>query len=232
MTNEQINVEVHSRTEKGKNSCRRIRAAGMIPGNVYGLGLAPFPVSVSPVRVEEVLRLERGRNTIFRLSLAGGEESREVMLREIQRDPVSERLVHVDFVRVDPDKPVIVMIPVNLIGIPEGVKNEGGILDFVQRTVEISCLPNAIPERLDVDVSELHINQNVSAKELQVGEGITVLEDPESILAVVAQSRAEVSAEEEAAEEEAAEEEGAEEPEVSGKGKEAEGEERKDKDGE
>ena len=229
MTNEQINVEVHSRAEKGKNSCRRIRAAGMIPGNVYGLDLAPFPVSVRPQRVEEVLRLERGRNTIFRLQLAGGEESREVMLREIQRDPVSERLVHVDFVRVDPDKPVVVAIPVNLVGTPEGVKNEGGILDFVQRTVQISCLPSAIPERLDVDVSELHINQNVSVSELEVGEGFTVLEDPEAILAVVAQSRAEISTEEAAAE---AEEEGAEEPEVISKGKEAEGEEQKEKGGE
>jgi len=230
MTNEQINVEVHTRSEKGKNACRRLRAAGMIPGNVYGLDLAPFPVSVRPQRVEEVLRLERGRNTIFRLQLAGGEESREVMLREIQRDPVSERLVHVDFVRVDPSKPVVVAIPVHLVGTPEGVKNEGGILDFVQRTVQISCLPSAIPDRLDVNVAGLHINQNVAAKELEVGEGITVLDDPETILAVVAQSRAEIAAEEAAAEE--AEEEGAEEPEVAAKGKEAEGEGQKEAGGE
>lgn len=230
MTNEQINVEVHARSEKGKNACRRIRAAGMIPGNVYGLDLAPFPVSVRPQTVEEILHLERGRNTIFRLQLAGGEESRDVMLREIQRDPVSERLVHVDFVRVDPDKPVVVAIPVNLVGTAEGVKNEGGILDFVQRTVQITCLPSAIPDRLDVDVSGLHVNQNVSVKELVVGEGVTVLDDPETILAVVAQSRAEVSAEEAAAAE--AEAEGAEEPEVIGKSKEAEGEDQKEAGGE
>jgi large subunit ribosomal protein L25 len=147
------------------------------------------------------------------------------MLRELQRDPVTERLLHVDFLRIDPDRPMHVSVPVRLLGMAEGVKNEGGILDFVQRQVEVSCLPANIPESLAVDISELHLNQNVAVKQLEVGEGIEILDDPESILAVVVPSRAaevEVAeAEEEAAEEAAAE---GEEPEVIGKGKEAEAE--------
>jgi len=221
VTGESINVEVVSRTETGKNACRRIRAAGKIPANVYGLGLAPFAVAVNPRSIEEVLKMGSGRNTIFRLSLAGGKETRDVMLRELQRDPVSGKLIHVDFARLDLSKPVTVSVPVRLVGEAEGVKNEGGIMDFVQRSVLVSCLPLEIPDQVAVDVSQLHLNQNLAVKDIEFGEGITVLDDPASIVAVVVASRAEIS--EEAATEEP-EEEGAEEPEVVSKGKEAEGE--------
>jgi large subunit ribosomal protein L25 len=221
-----VNVQVEARTETGKNACRRMRVAGKIPGNVFGMDLAPFSVAVDPKRVEEVLSLSSGRNTIFALSMADSKDSRDVMLRELQRDPVTERLVHVDFLRIDPDKPMNVMVPIRLLGLAEGVKNEGGILDFVQRTVEVSCLPSDIPEQFEFDVSELHLNQNVAAKELEVGEGVEVLEDPETILAVCVPTRV---VEEEVAETdeedlEADGEEGAEEPEVAGKGKEGDGE--------
>jgi large subunit ribosomal protein L25 len=221
-----VNVQVEARNDRGKNASRRIRAAGKIPGNVYGMDLAPFAVAVDPRRVEEVLGLSSGRNTIFSLSLAGGKENRDVMLRELQRDPVTERLIHVDFLRVDPDKRMHVSIPVRLQGVAEGVKNEGGILDFVQRTVEVSCLPADIPEHLDVDISGLHLNQNVAVKQLDVGEEFDILDDPETILAVVVPTRVveeAVPAEAEEGAEEAVEE-GAEEPEVIGKAKEGEGE--------
>jgi large subunit ribosomal protein L25 len=138
---------------------------------------------------------------------------------------VTERLLHVDFMRIDPDKLMNVLVPVRLIGTAEGVKNEAGILDFVQRQVEVACLPTDIPEQLSVDISELHLNQNVAVKELEAGEGVEILDDPEAILAVVVPSRAAEVEVEEAEEEEAEEaaEEG-EEPEVIGKGKEAEAE--------
>jgi large subunit ribosomal protein L25 len=220
---EKINVQVEARTDTGKNACRRIRAAGKIPGNVYGMDIAPFAVAVNPKRVESVLALSSGRNTIFSLSLEGGSENRDVMLRELQRDPVTERLLHVDFLRIDPDKRMHVNVPIRLHGVAEGVKNEGGILDFVQRSVEVSCLPSDIPEQFDIDISELHLNQNVAVKSLEVGEELEILDDPETILAVCVPTRVieEPVAEEELEEgaEEAAEE-GAEEPEVAAKGKE------------
>jgi large subunit ribosomal protein L25 len=165
---EQLVVSVDPRDQRGKNAARRLRAHGKVPGNVYGMSLDPFAVAVDARRVEEILRLGSGRNTIFTLSLGDTKQSRAVMLRELQRDPVSERLVHVDFLRVDPTKTVNVQIPVRLVGIPEGVKTEGGVLDFVHRQVEVSCLPSSIPEHLDVDISHLHINQNISVKELGV----------------------------------------------------------------
>ncbi len=214
-------VEVSSRNDMGKNACRRLRAEGLVPANVYGLDLGAFAVTVPERRVGEILALETGQNTLVTLKLPDTDDSRQVMIREMQRDPVTGRLVHVDFVRVDPDKEIHVQVPVRLIGVPDGVKNEGGILDFVHREVAVACLPAAIPEHFDVDVSELHIGQNVSVKDVTPPEGATMLDEPDTILAVVSVSRAEVAAEAEEAEaEEAAAAEG--EPEVIKKGKEGE----------
>jgi large subunit ribosomal protein L25 len=210
-------LEVESRTATGGTACRRLRLAGKIPGNVYGLDRPPFKVSVNPKRIDELLRLGSGVNTVFQLSLAGENETREAMIKELQRDPVTGSPVHVDFIRVDPMKKIQVKVPVRLVGTPEGVKNEGGIVDFVNRVVEVECLPTHIPDHLDVDVSELHINQNVTVAELIVAEGVEVLEDGEQIVAVVVAPRVEEAAPVEA-EAEAAEEE----PEVAAKGKEAE----------
>lgn len=198
---EQLVVSVDARDHRGKNACRRLRSTGKVPGNVYGMNLDAYAVAVEARRVEEILRLGSGRNTIFTLSLGDGKHSRAVMLRELQRDPVSERLVHVDFLRVDPKKTVHVRIPVRLIGTPEGVKNEAGVIDFVHRQVEVSCLPSAIPEHLDVDVSHLHNNQNVAVRELRLEEGVEILDDPDTILAVVAAPRVEVEEVPEAEEE-------------------------------
>lgn len=184
-------VEVEHRRDLGKNPCRRMRREGRVPANVYGMELKPFAVSVAPRQIEEVLRLESGRNTILTLSMSGAGQSREVMLREMQRDPVSGKLVHIDFVRVDPDKKLQVAVPVRLLGTATGVKNEGGVLDFVHRQVEVSCLPAAIPEHLDVDVSELHVGQHVSVKDLAAVANVELLDDPETILAVVSAPRVE-----------------------------------------
>jgi len=119
-----IVLEVDSRSVTGTSACRRLRAGGKIPGNVYGLDRPPFKVAVSPRRIDEVLRLGSGVNTVFQLSLAGEKRTREAMIKELQRDPVSGDPIHVDFVRIDPTKKVQVSVPVRLVGVPEGVRNE------------------------------------------------------------------------------------------------------------
>ena len=214
-----IVLEVDPRIETGSVACRRMRANGTIPGNVYGLDRPPFKVAVSPRRIDEVLRLGSGVNTVFQLSLTGEKKTREAMIKELQRHPVSGAPIHIDFIRIDPTKKVQVSVPVRLIGTPLGVKNEGGIVDFVNREVQVECLPTRIPEHLDVDVSELHINQHVSVCDLAGTEELTILDEAEQILAVIVAPKVE---EEPAAEEEeeAAAAEG--EPEVAKKGKEGE----------
>jgi large subunit ribosomal protein L25 len=181
-----IVVEVEQRQDLGKNAAGRLRRAGKIPGIVYGLDRAPFAVTVSPRRLAEVLRLETGKNTILNLSLVGQDRTRAVMIREIQRDPVTDLPLHVDFVRLDLEKAITVAVPIRLVGTAIGVKTEGGVVEFVTREIEVECLPGDIPEHVDYDVSELHVNQNVHVRDLVVGERVKVLTDGDTIVALVA----------------------------------------------
>ncbi len=213
-----IVVDVESRSGQGKNPARRLRREGKVPAVLYGLGVDPFSLSVSPRRIEEILRLDSGRNTIFRLSLAGADQPRAVMIRDLQRDPVTDAVIHIDFVRVDLQKAVKVSVPVRLVGIAVGVKTEAGLLEPVTRHVEVECLPEEIPEHFDVDVTELHVNQHASVADLHVSERVKILNDPDTILVTIAPARVE----EVAPTAEAAVEAGATaEPEVIKKGKEA-----------
>ncbi len=208
MATQKVMLEVETRDELGKGPNRRLRAAGRLPANVYGLGLKSFAISVEPRRVEELLRSATGRNTILTLAMKGADESRDVMIREIQRDPVHEGLRHIDFVRVDTDRKMQVRVPVKLVGSAEGVKNEGGLIDFIHREVLINCLPSAIPEHLDGDISELHIGQQLTVKDLQLPEHVEMIDDLDMVLVVVAQPKVEeepVEAEEEVAAEDAEE---------------------------
>src|SRR5262245_18432658 len=153
-----IVVEVNERTDLGKNASRRHRRNGDVPGVVYGLGRPPVTVAVGSRKIEHVLGLETGKNTIFTLALAGQDRSRAVRIKALQRDPVTEKLTHVDFVRVDLEREVTVNVPIRLVGIAEGVKNDVGIMEFMHRQVAVSCLPADIPEHIDVDVTALHVN--------------------------------------------------------------------------
>ena len=179
-------VTVESRTPSGSNASRRLRRAGMVPGVVYGMQVAPFTLTVDPRSVDMILKLESGSNTIFKLKL-GAEDAKQraVMIREIQRDPVTYSMVHVDFVRVDLDKVVQVHVPLALDGEPEGVKLDGGTLDVLHRTVHVECLPSAIPESLHLDVSALKIGDHVSISDLAAVAEVTILDSEDVVLAVV-----------------------------------------------
>jgi len=200
MATQKVILEVQTREDLGKGPNRRLRAAGRIPANVYGLGLDSFAVSVDPSRVEDLLRSGSGRNTILTLAMKGADDSRDVMIREIQRDPVHEGLRHIDFVRLDPNRKMQVRVPVHLIGSSEGVKNEGGLIDFIHREVLINCLPSAIPSHLEGDISELHIGQQLAVKDLKGIENVEMVDDLDMVVLVVAQPKVEeepVEAEEE-----------------------------------
>jgi large subunit ribosomal protein L25 len=211
-----IVVEVAERADRGKNAARRCRRRGEVPAIVYGLDVAPFAVVVPRRRVEEILGLESGRNTIFTLALAGQDKTRAAMIKDLQRDPVTEGILHVDFVRVDLEKTVRVNVPIRIVGTPDGVKSQGGVLEIVIRQVEVECLPTDIPEHLDVEVGALAVGQAITVSDLPVGDRYRVLDDPEQTVCQVVMPRAEeapVAAEAEPA--------AAAEPEVIKKGKEA-----------
>jgi large subunit ribosomal protein L25 len=202
---QEVVIEVASREGQGKNAARRLRAEGMIPSVVYGGGREPEAVSVDPRPVQAVIDSDRGLNTLIHLRIGERELRRMVMIRQVQRHPLTERLMHCDFVRVEMDQPLEVDVPVNLVGTPEGVKNEGGLLEFVRRQVTIRVLPERIPDELDADISGLHVGQHLEAGDVPLPEGIELITPPTETLCTLVGRAAAVTAEEEAEEAEAAE---------------------------
>ncbi len=181
-----IELNVEKRSTIGKNEARRDRAAGRIPAVVYGAGKPNVPISVNRKALSDVFREGAGENAIFLLKLAGSDQSRHAMIREMQRDPVSRTPLHIDFVRVLMDVKITLKVPVEVVGIARGVKADGGILDLVTREIEIECLPGNIPAHLSVDVSELGIGDAIRISQIPAVEGVAIVDNPEKVVAHVA----------------------------------------------
>ena len=169
------------RERSGKGPARQARLAGRIPGILYGHGQAALSVAVETRDFINAMRQIEGGNMIVSLKLESGE--RTALVREVQRDPLSHEILHLDFQEVSLTEKVRVEVNVHLVGAPKGVK-EGGILEAITRQVEVECLATAIPGSLDVDVSDLAIGDSVHVRDLQA-EGVTVLTDPDQTIATV-----------------------------------------------
>ncbi|HEX4439452.1 MAG TPA: 50S ribosomal protein L25 [Thermoanaerobaculia bacterium] len=181
-----IELNVEKRSAAGKGAARRSRAEGRIPGVVYGAGKSNVPISVEHKALSDAFRAGAGENAIFLLKLAGSDQSRHAMIRELQRHPVSRKPVHIDFVRVLMDVKITIKVPVEVTGVASGVKNEGGILDVVTREIEVECLPANIPAHIAVDVTNLAIGDAIRISELPALEGVTIVDNPEKVVAHVA----------------------------------------------
>jgi large subunit ribosomal protein L25 len=177
-----IELAVEKRSTIGKNEARRSRAGGRIPAVVYGAGKPNVPISVDRKALSDLFREGAGENAIFLLKLAGSDQSRHAMIREMQRDPVSRKPLHIDFVRVLMDVKITVSVPIEIVGVARGVKTDQGILDVVTREIEIECLPTNIPAHLPIDVTELGIGDAIRISELPVPEGVTIVDNPEKVV--------------------------------------------------
>jgi large subunit ribosomal protein L25 len=211
----EIVVIAQNRHETGKNTNRRLRTKGLIPGVLYGGSKKPVPVAVSPKEIGTILRSKTGENTLFDLDLDGSR--RTVILKEFQLEPIKGALLHADFYEVALDKPIQVNVHVELVGTPVGVKVQGGIVDWVTRELEIESLPRDIPERISVDISALEIGKHVRVADIQVPDKVKILTEPDIVIAHVVAPRAEEVVA--AAAEAVPAAEGAAEPEVIKKGK-------------
>jgi len=225
-------LEAKKRDGRGKNEARRLRVSGQVPAVVYGArkeGQAPegVPVAVDPKEVLRILHSESGANTLINLKLDGGES--RVMVRDYQLDPITHQLLHADFYQLAMDKAITVPVPVVIKGEPIGVKQQGGLLDFVTREIQVQCLPTDIPEHIDVDVSELALHQAIRVKDIPGSAKWKAVTDGETMLVHVVLPKAEESATTTAAAEGAAAPAaaGTAEPEVIKKGKTEEKEEKK-----
>jgi len=221
----EIVVTAQSRADFGKNANRRLRASGMIPAVLYGLGKPAQPLCVPPKALAAILRSGHGENTLFDLEI--GQERRKVILKGFQVEPIKSQLLHADFLEVALDKLLTVAVHVEILGIPVGVKTQGGQLEFVTRELQVECLPRDIPEKIVIDVSALELGKDVRVHDVPAPKGARILTDQGLVVVHVVAPRGE---EEAPAVAEAAAPGAVAEPEVLKKGKtEAEGGEKADK---
>ncbi len=176
-----------------KNAARRVRAAGKIPAVLYGPGAEPVAVEVDPKQISRILFSDTGHNTIFDVEIPG-KPAAKAMIVDWQREPIKDQLIHIDLKRIALDKVLRVKVRVKLLGVPVGVKTEGGILDQVMREVDIECLPTDIPSHIDVDVTELGMHQVLRVSGLPHSEKIKYLNSEDATVAHVVTIREEVVA--------------------------------------
>ena len=173
-------LDAVEREQRGKNEARRLRASGRIPAVVYDRG-GTKAIAVDPKGLARILRTEQGANTLIRLNVPGGGDAR-VLVKEYQLDPITHELLHADFYRVAMDKLIRVQVTVVPQGEPRGVKQQGGVLDIVNRQIEIECLPADIPNHIEVDVTEMMVGQSVRVKDLATSPKWKALSDPEMMV--------------------------------------------------
>jgi large subunit ribosomal protein L25 len=206
-------IKAEKREIFGKNASRRLRREGMIPAILYGADAVNVPLTLKKQDVFMILRSDTGENTVFQVSFDS--ERRDVMIKELQRDPVTDEILHADFVHIAMDKAIRISVPVVSVGEAVGVKTEGGFVDFITREVEIECFPKDIPEHIEVDISGLHLRQSFKAGDIALPEGVELVTPSDTILVLIEVPLKEEEIEVEEEEEEVIAEE--EEPEVIGK---------------
>ncbi len=212
-----IQLKGSKREQTGKGGARKARAAGQIPGVLYGHGETPVPVAVDFKEFEIALRGHKGGNAIVNLNVGKGDVT--ALVRDVQLDPLSRRIIHLDFQHISLTEQIVVEVSLHFVGTPIGVKDGGGILEHATRTVQVRCLPTAIPPSIDVDVTALNIGQNLHVRDITVSGFEMVTDGDVTIAAVVAPAAEEVAAPAAAEGEAAAATEAAEPEVVAAKGK-------------
>ena len=186
-------LTIRKREGVGKGPARRLRRAGEVPAILYG-GAQPVKITVAPRDIYRLIHGHEGSTQLLSVSFADTGESRMAIIRDLQYDPVSENLIHVDLQEVAMDRAIQVSVAVHHVGEAVGVKETFGILEMILREVQVSCLPGNIPAVLDADVSGLHIGDVLTVKDLKAPEGVRILNDPNQAVATVAPPAAEEAA--------------------------------------
>jgi len=182
-------LTIKQRVETGKQIAKRLRRQGVVPAVLYG-GAKSEPVIVDPKAVLRIIHGREGSTQLLNLTFEGG-GTRMAIIRDLQFDPVSEKLLHVDLQEVTADRPITVRVAVHPVGEAAGVREQKGILNVVLHELDVSCLPTLIPERIDADVSALMIGDVLTVGDLQAPEGVRILNDPGQAVVTVAAPMAE-----------------------------------------
>jgi len=187
---QQANLQVATRTDTGKGAARSLRRAGKVPGVIYGHGRAAEPVVVETAALAKMLVGISAGTTIVDVAI-DGRAPVKALIREIQRDALRPaEILHLDFYEVRADEQITLAVPVHLVGIPDGVRNFGGVLDHSLRELEIEVLPSDIPEHVELDVTALAIGHSLFVRDLKI-EKARILNDPDTPVCTVVAPRTE-----------------------------------------
>ena len=222
----EFKLKAEKRDETGKGAARKARERGEVPAVMYGLGGAPVSLLIKKEDLTDVLGSAAGTNVLLDLQVTSGKDKDNylVMIKELQRHPFKEKLLHVDFLKVARDTKVSMRVPITITGEEESVGlKEGGTLQHNLWEVEIECLPGDVPDHVFIDIADADIGDHLSVSDLNIPAGITVLADPGDVVLTLLAPRLIVEEEVEEAEGLEAREEGAPAEEISSEGATGEG---------
>ncbi len=184
MAGERVRLQVKERERRGSADARRLRGEGFIPGVLYGSGKQPHAISIPERELRRVLTGQGGLHAILDVVVEGKNTTHASILKDYQQDPIRGHISHVDLQEVRLDQPIQATVTIQLVGEPAGAK-EGGVLSQVQREIRVEALPMEVPEHIDLDVSGMAIGDSLRLADLPAREGVTYLDDPETVLASV-----------------------------------------------
>jgi large subunit ribosomal protein L25 len=187
----ELTIDVQKREKTGKGPNRRARSGGLIPAVVYGGGKDSVSIQIDRKSMLDLMKKAGSENPIYLLKLTDSGNERHAMIREVQIDPISRQVLHIDFQRVMMDQKIRVQVPVELTGVSYGVKTQGAVLDFVTREVQVECLPGDIPKQIELDITGLHAGQHAEAKDLKLPSGVTLLDEADKVICSVTHAKSE-----------------------------------------
>lgn len=175
----QVKLKAEQRTETGRSAARKLKALGIVPAIIYGGKDKPQPLQLSAREINAMLSHASGENILVELEIAGEKSNRTALVQEVQHSPVSGDVLHVDFHAVSMDQSIQADVPVESVGVANGVKNFGGLLEQSLRALSIECLPRDLPDKLTVDVSALNIGDSIHVRDIQLPPGVTIKMQPD-----------------------------------------------------
>src|SRR5687768_3273938 len=184
-----VNLSASARNDTGKGVSRSLRRSGQVPAVIYGHARQAQSLAINAKDLDRLLGSIAAESTVIELAVDGG-RSTKTLIKEIQRHPFKRQILHVDFQELVAGEKVTVSIPITLVGTPDSVRLEGGVMDQVLRELEIEVDPSNIPNHIDVDVSQLELGHSVHVSDIKLPEGVTVMDDPETTICVVSVPRA------------------------------------------
>jgi large subunit ribosomal protein L25 len=190
---QQAKLTVQTRTQVGRNAIKKVRKEGLIPGVIYGVGQEPINLEVNRRQLSTVLAHSASENILLELEIVDGDNKRNslAMIQEVQHHPIQRQILHVDFHAVSATEKITAEVPIETIGEPIGVKTNGGLLEHNLRDLEVECLPGDLPDRIEVDVTNLDINQSIHVKDLKLPPGVEAVTDGDLTVVAVSAARVE-----------------------------------------